>query len=221
VSNYKSGDDNKTNLNVTFIVAVFTLIASVTASYFTMRSDAGNVDSANIQSFMSAQIKVNSELMLEIKNLKGEVTKAIEGEERWRMRYIEVSLEKLEVERLLNEKISEAEILESWMDDMPFAAWAKKRGDDGIFYLVAINDRFTSRYGLTKANAIGRTDLELFPEEYARQYMLDDEKVASSGKPYRGTVDYQSPTGLVKMKHIKYRMNFPNGDVGVAGMVID
>jgi hypothetical protein len=211
----------KTNYNTTVAVALFTLVASVTASYFGMRTNVNQNDSSNVQAFIASQIKVNSELMLEIKNLKIDIREAIASEEKWRVQYIQVSLEKLELGRQLNEKISEAEVLERWMDDMPFAAWAKRRNDEGVFMIIAINERFTSRYGLTKQRAIGKTDMELFPEAMAKQYAEDDEKVAASGRPYRSTVDYQSPTGVIQMKHVKYRMNFPNGDVGVAGMVID
>jgi len=222
MTNNTSGDSSKPNFNVTILVAMFTLVASVTASYLTMRGDIRNTDSSNIQAFIAKQIDVNSGLMREITLLKQEVAKAIENEERWRMRYIEVSLEKLEVERQLNDKTDEASILEAWMDDMPFAAWAKKRGMDGYFILVAINERFTSNYGLTKADAIGKTDLQLFPEALAYQYIEADEQVIATGQPLRGVVNYQNTDGeIVQMNHIKYVMHFSDGEKGVAGMVID
>jgi PAS domain-containing protein len=215
-----AGDDNKTNWKITLYLGFFTLIASLSGNLFLYKSSGDSVESENIRAFMENQIKVNEQQGRDIVLLKQEV-------EEWRSLYIKISTEKLaielEIQRLLNEKPpGEVELAVKWVEDMPFPAVLKKRNDDGIFAIVTVNNVFTRRYGLTKEEAEGKTDDELFPPEFAAQYKLDDETVALTGRSLTSTAPYLSKSGeIIDMKHTKYKTVFSNGKAGIIVVILD
>ncbi|MEW6678781.1 MAG: PAS domain-containing protein [Pseudomonadota bacterium] len=69
--------------------------------------------------------------------------------------------------------------LRALLDNFPFMVWLK---DDQSRFL-AINKPFYEGVGLSSPEAaIGKTDLDYFPEEMARQYRADDQAVLRAGQ---------------------------------------
>lgn len=211
----QTGDDTKTNWNVTLLVAALTFAGSMVGNYFVYQSDFNSLESSNLQAFMAAQLEVNNQQSKDIERLKKEA-------DRWRAQFIQISLENMELTAQLRQKINERQIVTRWVEDLPYAAWAKKRNEEGQLEIININERFTSEFGLTKQKAIGFTDFELFDKKLATIYARDDEKVIATGVPLETTVDFAMPNGeVVKMKHVKYRIEFADGEYGVGGIVVD
>jgi PAS domain-containing protein len=102
-------------------------------------------------------------------------------------------------------------------------AWVKQLNNEGDLVFVIVNRAFTENYGLTEEQALGKTDLEInIDKTLAQQYIDDDWKVLESGKPYDNTIRYIAPHGKTFiMRNIKYRITFPDGSLGVAGMVVE
>jgi hypothetical protein len=102
-------------------------------------------------------------------------------------------------------------------------AWAKILDKNGDLILIAINKAFTERYGLTEAQAVGKTDFEFNSNQrLAKKYVEDDWKVLNTGKAHDNIVEYVTSDGShIIMRNVKYKIMFPDGSVGVAGMVIE
>lgn len=215
-------DETKTNWNVTILVALLTLISSLGGSFLMFKSDSQNNANTNWQAFANAQIKVNEDLRNELNKVKEEVAEWKRESDSYRRLYNEEVQKRLAVEKILAVNIQESEVVRQWIDNMPYSSWAKKRRPDGDLEIIAINQRFTANYGLTKNEAIGKTDYELHPYELAAQYVADDEEVIRTGKPKLSIVPYEKTNGeVVQMRHIKWRLVWVDGSYGVAGMVIE
>lgn len=69
----------------------------------------------------------------------------------------------------------------SILDNIPDIAWLKDR--DGRF--IAVNRPFGVACGLRPEDIVGKTDIDIWPEETAKKYMADDFDVMSSGTTRR------------------------------------
>src|SRR5262245_62183443 len=70
------------------------------------------------------------------------------------------------------------EILQAVIDATPDAIFVKDL--DGCY--VIVNEAAAKFLGKSLDEIVGRNDLELYPEETARQFMADDQKVLAAGK---------------------------------------
>lgn len=64
------------------------------------------------------------------------------------------------------------------LDHLPYMVWLKNA--DGVF--LAVNEVFARAAGRTREQVLGRTDFDLWPEELARRYVLDDQSVIATGR---------------------------------------
>ena len=71
------------------------------------------------------------------------------------------------------------DILQAVIEATPDAIFVKDL--DGRYVLV--NQAFASFIGKTPSEVVGKHDLELYPEETARQFIEDDRRVLASGEP--------------------------------------
>jgi len=205
-------------------VAIITAIASIFSAWLLFSSNTIRSESTDIQTFIDAQVKVNSELMVQIALLKGDVQLAMVREDQWRNQYIEKNLENFKLKAELSREVNEGDFLNSFIQDLPFPAWVKKKNEDGNFYITAINDRFTSIYGVTKAQAIGKTDFEVFSRNLglAKLYQDVDKVVYSTGSPSQDTISIPRRNGkLIESEYVNFRLTFSNGEWGVVWMIID
>ena len=86
-------------------------------------------------------------------------------------------------ERKLAQFASEALALQqtALLDNLPDVAWMK----DAQGRLIAVNPVFCKRFGLDAHQAIGRTDLDIFPPDKAAGIRAEDADVMASGRPLR------------------------------------
>ncbi len=221
-------DETKTSWNTSIVIGLFVLAGSLATSILLYLSDSDKTANETTSTFMATQSKEIASLRAELREIRKEIVLYKEAEERWRLMYIDLSLENLEIKQQLamkmqelTRKIDESDVVRQWMDDMPFAGWAKTFNEDGNLAIIAINRTFTESYGLTKEQALGKTDFELFPLEIAEKYSEIDEKVIRTGEASVQTNDYMLPNGkVIKMRNIKWRIKLSDGAYGSAGMVL-
>jgi PAS domain S-box-containing protein len=80
------------------------------------------------------------------------------------------------------------------LDSTPDLAWLKDK--DGIY--IAANEPLCKAYGVKLEDLVGKTDFDISPEDLAKKYGADDEKVMKSGKRKRVV----EPWGKKKGKRI-------------------
>lgn len=133
---------------------------------------------------------------------------------------IELKLQLVQVSAELNINMNKTELYQNVLNTLPFPAWIKRMDADGQFRMVMINEQFTSQYGITPSEYVGRTDFQVHPKELATKYFEADRKVLSSGK---GFTEYEvSIQGGEEVQTLVYRFifNLPNNIDGVAGVAV-
>lgn len=221
-------DSSRPSWNTTILIAAVTLVTSIIASTFLYSSNTAATRSEAADSFMISQANEIENLRKELREIRNEIIAYKEGEERWRLAYIDVLMENLKTKQELAEalsdlaeKINEADIVRQWMDDMPFEGWAKRLNKDGALVIIALNKSFTETYGLSWEEAVGKTDKELFSEEIALEYLETDLEVIKTGIPSIQVDHFIMPDGTkVDIRNIKWRIQFADGTYGSAGMVL-
>lgn len=225
-------DETRPSWNTTIVIAGLTLVGSIIASSLLYKATTESTVSSATQAFMLTQATEITSLRKELRELRNEVNRELvvykEEASRWRLAYIALLEENLtlkqdyaEINAKLSVKINEAEIVRQWMDDMPFEGWAKRFNEDGELIIIALNKRFTESYGLTRDQAIGKTDKELFTQQIADQYLETDYKVITTGVPSVQVDNFIMPDGeVIDIRNIKWRIEFADGTYGSAGMVI-
>ena len=104
------------------------------------------------------------------------------------------------------------------LDNLPMMAWLKNTESR----LEMINEPYAKACGLTVDECIGKTDLDLFPEEMAKGYMADDHAVCVSGLKKRVEEAISTPDGI--KWHVTYKTPLfdENGlIVGTTGIAMD
>jgi PAS domain S-box-containing protein len=109
--------------------------------------------------------------------------------------------------------------LNSLLQSLPLGIFRKDT--DGRY--IYGNDFFTSRFGRSEKEMIGRTDYDLAPAEMAKQYLADDDKVMSTRQALERDEIEVLPSGEKRWIHIiKVPITGQNGHVtGTQGMYWD
>ena len=121
--------------------------------------------------------------------------------------------------RRVEEQLREGqELFKAFMDNSPAVAFMKDE-DGGYVYA---NATFERRFNLTAGDWFGKTDLDLWPEEVARQLRENDVAVLSAGSASEMVEAMPTPGGI----HRDWlSLKFPMGDAGgrrfLAGMAVD
>ena len=104
------------------------------------------------------------------------------------------------------------------LDNLPMMAWLK----DTESRLEMINEPYAKVCGHTIDECIGKTDLDLFPEEMAKGYMADDHEVCVSGQRKHVEEKISSPNGIKWHHTYKTPIYDENGlIIGTAGIAQD
>ena len=156
-----------------------------------------------------------------INHLTNELEKAKQREERSIKIILDQGKEILRLMSELQDKTSQTDLLQSFIEALPFPAWIKKRGDDGIFRIVTINENFVIRYGISKKRAVGKSDFELYPLDLAEEYQRGDREVHQSGKTFRSKSEMLKNNKRVQVEYVKFTLNLPSGFSGVGGVITD
>ena len=111
--------------------------------------------------------------------------------------------------------------LESAHYDHPYPSWLKDV--DGVMLYVnrAYEEVFLSPYGVKSEDYVGHTDFEVWPEDIARQFVLNDQKVIRSKQTLEDYEDIQMEGGeMTRWRIIKYPRFSGRRIIGIAGMAI-
>ena len=104
------------------------------------------------------------------------------------------------------------------LDNLPMMAWLK----DTDSRLEMINEPYAKACGHTIDECIGKTDLDLFPEEMAKGYIADDHEVCVSGQKKHVEEMISSPDGIKWHQTYKTPIYDENGlIIGTAGIAQD
>jgi PAS domain S-box-containing protein len=99
----------------------------------------------------------------------------------------------------LQQQLRNSEALhQSLVETLPFFIFRKDL--EGRFLFV--NDRFCKHFGLTKEQIIGKTDLDLFPEDLAAKYRRDDMLVRQSEQNLDVVETHQSADDTPQFVHV-------------------
>ncbi|QEM68214.1 response regulator [Geobacter sp. FeAm09] len=104
------------------------------------------------------------------------------------------------------------------LDNLPMMAWLK----DSEGRLEMVNEPYAKACGHTVDECIGKTDLELFPQETARSYIADDHEVCTTGQKRQQEKQIVTPDG--PKWHLTYKT--PLFDelgriAGITGIALD
>lgn len=172
--------------------------------------------------FQSSNTSIELERMRTILEYQGnEIEKARARDAKNVKIILEQGMQIMRLTGQLQDKISEVDLLNGFMESLPFPAWIKERGDDGIFRIVTINEQLTVEYGFTKREMIGNSDYELYPLDLAEEYQRGDREVYDSGSAFRSKTEIISRGERVPIEYIKFQMELPSGFQGIGGVVID
>lgn len=207
-----STDSNKSWL-IPLYVAIITAVAAVSGSYFAFKGADRTAEATQLTIFIESQIKVNKDLMAEIKSLKTENSNL-------QVRLFKTQVEMLELETRLRTTVSKTEVLQSYIEAMPVPAWIKVPRADGKFEMAFINEQYTAAYGTTKKQYLGNTDFDIHPPELATLYQQSDTEVALTGKDIRFNDVVYVDGKLRRVEVVKFQIRLPSGDYGVGGMVV-
>lgn len=98
-----------------------------------------------------------------------------------------------------------------------------------IFYVKDLDNRYVygspagfELFGVDGANAIGKTDAELFPPELAARFLASDRRVLEGASLENVSFDVPTARGLRHFGGVRFVIAGPNGaPIGVCGFAID
>jgi len=108
--------------------------------------------------------------------------------------------------------------LKAILDNLPFLAWFK----DKEGHHIEVNRFFEISCGLTRDEIIGKTDLDIWPREFALKYMEDDREVMASKKQINKEERLQDKAGGIWFSTFKTPVFDQKGNViGTTGITQD
>lgn len=108
--------------------------------------------------------------------------------------------------------------LKAILDNLPFLAWFKDKEGNHI----EINRVFEITCGLARDQIIGRTDLDIWPREFALKYMEDDREVMATGKQINKEEQVQDKAGGIWFSTFKTPLFDQEGNIiGTTGISRD
>lgn len=150
-----------------------------------------------------------------------QIEKARAREEKHIKKILEQGMTIMRLTGELQDKTSQADLLNGFIESLPLSAWIKVKGQDGIFRIVTINEQFTVDYAMTKREMVGKSDYELFPLDLAEAYQAGDHKVYDSGESFRDELDMIVRGERIPSPYIKFPITLPSGFEGIGGMIIN
>jgi PAS domain-containing protein len=197
-----------------FIIGVAVVVISSATTIYT---SSGDRDAKRIDALYAQMNEIEAKAKEDRLEFWKQLAIAKDESDQWRTKYHAVFIEKV----LLEARLAEKHTVERFIADMPFPAWVKERGTDGIFRFVTINKLFTQMFGLSESQVLGKSDYDLFELGLAKAYQNGDIKVAESGLVFRDTLMLQTVNGLVEGDYVKFNINAIKTSQAVGGMILD
>ncbi len=107
--------------------------------------------------------------------------------------------------------------LQGILDNSTTLIWIKD--SRGRYQLI--NRRYEELFHITKEQALGKTDYDLFPHEIAEQFLENDRAVLATGKPLSAEERVMQDDGLHTYISLKFPIREPDGSTTVCGIATD
>ena len=119
--------------------------------------------------------------------------------------------------KLANEMLHDEQVLlRTLIDNLPDAIYVKDR--EGRKTLANLADvQNTGRK--TEADILGKTDFELFPEELAKKFSVDDQSVMNTGKPILNRKEYLINSDGKKKWLLTSKIPYRNSENNIIGLI--
>ena len=104
--------------------------------------------------------------------------------------------------------------LRAFLEHLPAVAWVKD--EDGRY--VYVSPQYLDRFGVTQERAWGKTDLDLWPADVARQFRAGDLLILQSGRPL---VTIERGDAGSRWWAVKFPFASAGGRRYVGGMAVD
>ena len=215
-------DNTKTNWNTTLLVGALTALVTLSGYFLIFKADIDTSGDDQVMELISAlQIDVRS-LREALREQEEYSRTLVEANRRKAEENMTLRIEIFRLQNKLEERNQNTARLESFVENMPFAAWAMRINADGSHTVEIINEKYTAKYGLTRKTAIGKTHFELHPVDLASVYYASDLQVLQSEEPLREEVFLEVGTGeMVLVVVVRFKYITGDGEVLVAGMIIE
>ncbi|KQZ80880.1 hypothetical protein ASD64_11345 [Mesorhizobium sp. Root157] len=123
-----------------------------------------------------------------------------------------------EREKALGASMRQIDLFRHMMDELPIAAFTKSQD----LTLEFVNKAWCAMTGISKEEATGRTDSDLFGVEFARSYAIDDAEVVSTGQVKEAEEPIRHRDGTVRqLMTRKNRLTALDGTVHLLGTSTD
>lgn len=112
---------------------------------------------------------------------------------------------------------SSERLFESFMNNTTVLNFIK----DGDGRYVFVNEAFSRRVGMSRDEVIGRTDIEIWPEEVAVAFRANDHEVLSAGVPLEFTERVLDGDREILSHVVKFPIHAADGSALLGGIAID
>ncbi len=120
------------------------------------------------------------------------------------------------LQKQLNDLQLKVQLMESAHNDLPIPQWLK----DTHGRMLSINDPYIKLTGISRDKYIGNTDWDVWPENIARQFIENDNKVMREKKPMHTIEKFIVADGSIEewnvLKFPRYAGNIVVGIGGIA-----
>jgi len=134
-----------------------------------------------------------------------------------------LGIEAVELKAQLSDNVTRKDLYQAFLDGLPFPAWIKRRGEDGVFRMIMINNSYVNTFGVSKARYEGNTDEDIWGEEIARGFKkADDEVFATKGYVLtRELIPQRGPDTKAAWSRVwKFSIKLGESNYGVGGVVV-
>ena len=135
---------------------------------------------------------------------------------------IKVNIENSALKVKLQKENDRRELLQSFLDSLPFPAWIKtKRESDGAFVMEMINDAYVMRYQVSKSRYEGYTDYDIHGSKLGEAYAKSDNYVLKHNR-YKTFNEVVGVNGkMIPLVVWKFIISADGESQGVGGVSFD
>lgn len=134
---------------------------------------------------------------------------------------IKAEIRAIEMSFEIKRKVTESDIIERYIDSLPFPAWIKRQERDGDIVMVMINRAYEIKYDIKKARYEGKTDAQVWPRDLAKNFEKNDRLVLES-KGYHRSNEKVIEDGKTKTVEVwKFSLEFQDGSFGIGGLIVE
>ena len=134
---------------------------------------------------------------------------------------IMLNLQVLDLKIKLKAEYDRKQLLQTFLDSLPFPAWIKTKREDGLFVMEMINDAYVLKYQITKKMYQGATDYKVHPKNIVKQYEISDNLVVNSSKSVTAHEEVKVNGTIIPVIVWKFSIELDDGRLGVGGVALN